>query len=79
MINIKKEIQNSIEVKQKILDDKKKIKTYALIGEIGGKMKDLCECIHVPSSITGRIQESYILIGHIVCGIVENEYFKDIK
>ena len=56
--------------------NKKKIKTFLLTGQDGGNMKDLCECIKVPSVITGRIQESHIMIGHIICGIVEQKINK---
>ncbi|MFT5926927.1 MAG: D-sedoheptulose 7-phosphate isomerase [Candidatus Azotimanducaceae bacterium] len=46
-----------------------------LTGASGGKLKSLASCICVPSSDTARIQESHILIGHIVCGMVERLYF----
>jgi D-sedoheptulose 7-phosphate isomerase len=47
-------------------------------GASGGKMKDLCDiCINVPSSDTPRIQESHILIGHIICCITEQHLFAD--
>jgi D-sedoheptulose 7-phosphate isomerase len=36
-------------------------------------------CIHVPSNSTPRIQESHILIGHILCGIVEEKIFGHLK
>lgn len=49
----------------------------ALTGLGGGKLSDLCECIRVPSNETARIQECHILIGHIICGLVEHHYFKD--
>jgi D-sedoheptulose 7-phosphate isomerase len=50
--------------------------TVAMTGEKGGKMKDLCKyIINVPSNDTPRIQESHILIGHILCEIVENKMF----
>ena len=55
--------------------NEKKITVYALTGKTGGDLNDLCECLKVPSLVTGRIQESHILIGHIICGIVENKYF----
>src|SRR5215216_2444918 len=46
----------------------KKITTIGFTGESGGKLKPLCDClINVPSSDTPRIQESHILIGHIIC------------
>lgn len=50
--------------------------TVGLTGETGGKMKDTAEhCICVPSRDTARIQESHILIGHVLCEIVECELF----
>lgn len=51
--------------------------TVGLTGEKGGKMNELCKyMIRVPSSDTPRIQESHILIGHILCEMVENELFQ---
>ncbi|MBK7939188.1 MAG: D-sedoheptulose 7-phosphate isomerase [Lewinellaceae bacterium] len=45
-------------------------------GATGGKMAGKCDILlHVPSSDTPRIQESHILIGHIICEIVEREMF----
>lgn len=52
------------------------ITTIALTGRKGGKLSDLCQCIKVPSDNTARIQECHILIGHIICGKVEEEYFR---
>ena len=41
-------------------------------------MKSLCDyCICVPSNSTPRVQESHILIGHIICALVEREVFGD--
>lgn len=55
---------------------KKGIVTVGLTGETGGKMAELCDyCIKVPSSSTPRIQESHILIGHIICSVVEESLF----
>lgn len=46
--------------------------TVGLTGERGGRMKELCDyCLCVPSENTPRIQEIHILIGHILCEIVE--------
>jgi len=43
-------------------------------GETGGKMKSLCNfLLNVPSRDTPRIQESHILLGHIICELVEKE------
>ena len=50
--------------------------TIALTGESGGKMIDIANTtINVPSSDTPRIQESHIMIGHIICQYVESEIF----
>lgn len=51
------------------------IKTVAFTGDSGGQLKQLCECICMPSGETARIQECHILVGHIVCGLVETAYF----
>lgn len=53
----------------------KSIKVMALTGESGGKLIKMCDCIRVPSTDTARIQEAHILIGHIVCELVEYEMF----
>lgn len=52
------------------------ITTVGWTGESGGRLKALCECIRIPSASTARIQECHILIGHIVCGLVEERYFR---
>lgn len=52
------------------------ITCVALTGEGGGKMAKSCNLlIDVPSNITPRIQEAHIMIGHIVCELVEKELF----
>ncbi|HNP24019.1 MAG TPA: D-sedoheptulose 7-phosphate isomerase [Panacibacter sp.] len=54
----------------------KQIITIGLTGETGGKMKDLSDYLfNVPSKDTPRIQESHILIGHIICELVEAKLF----
>ncbi|WP_416872722.1 D-sedoheptulose 7-phosphate isomerase [Helicobacter ganmani] len=54
----------------------KGIFSVGLSGESGGAMRELCDiCIKVPSNTTPRIQESHILIGHILCAIVEEQLF----
>lgn len=54
----------------------KGIFSVGLTGESGGAMQGLCDiCIKVPSTCTPRIQESHILIGHILCAIVEEQIF----
>jgi len=50
--------------------------TIGFTGQTGGKMKELCDwLINVPSTDTPRIQESHILLGHIICQLVEEKYF----
>ncbi|MCZ2458918.1 MAG: D-sedoheptulose 7-phosphate isomerase [Chitinophagales bacterium] len=54
----------------------KKITTIGFTGSTGGRMKELSDyLINVPSTDTPRIQESHILIGHIICQLVEENYF----
>jgi len=52
---------------------KQGIKTAGFTGEDGGKLATLCHCLCVPSRKTATIQESHIMIGHIVCGLVERQ------
>jgi D-sedoheptulose 7-phosphate isomerase len=54
----------------------KEIKCIALTGATGGKIDGLCECIKIPSTSVPRIQETHILLGHILCEIVEAAIFK---
>jgi D-sedoheptulose 7-phosphate isomerase len=50
--------------------------TVGFTGEKGGKMKDRCTfLINVPSNATPRIQECHILVGHIICELVEKQLF----
>lgn len=50
--------------------------TVGLTGETGGKLKDLSDfLLNVPSTDTPRIQEAHILIGHIICELVETAIF----
>ncbi len=57
---------------------KKNIMTIALTGRDGGVMAEMADiALVVPSHSTPRIQESHILIGHILCDIIEKEIFGD--
>lgn len=48
------------------------VKTIGLTGGTGGALKTLCdEVLIVPSDITARIQEAHILIGHILCEMID--------
>ncbi|TCJ19291.1 SIS domain-containing protein [Flaviaesturariibacter flavus] len=54
----------------------KGIATVGFTGASGGVMKGLSDyLLNVPSSDTPRIQESHILLGHIICQLVEERYF----
>lgn len=56
----------------------KGITTFGLTGQSGGKMRELCDyCLCVPSGDTPRIQEAHIVIGHILCAMVELALFED--
>lgn len=66
-----KNIINAFEVAKQ-----KGIKSVALVGRDGGEMAKVADiAIVVPSESTPRIQESHILIGHIICDIIEKEIF----
>ncbi|MBU3714126.1 MAG: D-sedoheptulose 7-phosphate isomerase [Ferruginibacter sp.] len=50
--------------------------TIGFTGSTGGKMLPLSDVLlNVPSNDTPRIQESHILLGHIICQLVEEKYF----
>ena len=52
------------------------MKIIALTGQTGGKLATLNPLLlNVPSSDTPRIQEAHIMIGHIICELVENALF----
>ncbi|XDD48005.1 D-sedoheptulose 7-phosphate isomerase [Leptospira sp. WS39.C2] len=60
------------------VEEAKKIgmKVVLLLGGDGGKLKGKADVeIIIPSKVTARIQESHILIGHILCSIIEKELF----
>jgi D-sedoheptulose 7-phosphate isomerase len=50
--------------------------TIAFTGESGGEMKAMSDyLVNVPSKNTPRIQESHIMVGHIICELVEEMMF----
>ncbi|MEO8116873.1 MAG: D-sedoheptulose 7-phosphate isomerase [Bacteroidota bacterium] len=54
----------------------KKMITIGFTGLHGGVMNDYCKLIFLaPSKITPRIQECHILLGHIICELVEEKLF----
>lgn len=51
--------------------------TIAMTGQYGGAIDDFCDYVlDVPSKDTPRIQESHIMIGHIICELVEKKMFE---
>ena len=55
----------------------KKVITVGFTGKEGGKMRSLSDyLLNVPSTDTPRIQESHIMLGHIICQLVEESYFQ---
>ncbi len=54
----------------------KGIITVGMTGDNGGEMRELSDyLINIPSSVTPRIQEAHILVGHIICELVEAAIF----
>ena len=59
---------------------KKGVITVGLVGEKECDMDQYCDyIIHVPSTSTPTIQESHIMIGHIVCALVEEAIFSGVS
>ena len=56
---------------------KRKLTVVGLIGAAPSKLDELCDyLIKVPSVKTSIIQESHIMLGHIICALVEREIVK---
>ena len=52
--------------------------TAALTGKSGGSLVSCSDlCIQVPSANTATIQECHILIGHVLCSIIDELYLKN--
>lgn len=53
------------------------MKVVAMTGADGGQLKNTTDyLLNVPSDDTPRIQESHILLGHIICELIELKYFR---
>lgn len=49
-----------------------------LTGNMGGPMRALCDCLlEAPSADTPKIQEGHLVLGHILCGLVERALFEE--
>ena len=55
------------------------VHTVILTGAGMGQLPQGVQALHIPSFDTARIQECHILIGHIVCGLVESAIFSDLR
>jgi D-sedoheptulose 7-phosphate isomerase len=68
---------NSANVRKAVeMAQKKGVRTIGLLGNTGGSIAPLCDVsVIVPSSVTARVQESHILIGHIWCEMIEEHCF----
>jgi D-sedoheptulose 7-phosphate isomerase len=55
------------------------VPAVVFVGAGRGKLDDDAETLNIPSTETARIQECHILIGHIICGIVEDNIFNELK
>ncbi len=56
--------------------EKQKMITIGFCGESGGKLAGICDlCLCAPSKNTARIQETHILMGHIICEKIESVIF----
>ncbi len=48
----------------------------AMTGQSGGKLREMCDfLINVPTQDTPRIQEAHMLLGHLLCELIEQEMF----
>ncbi len=55
---------------------RKGLVTVGFTGKSGGDMPPLCDyCIQIPVPETPKIQEGHIVLGHIICGLIEREIF----
>jgi D-sedoheptulose 7-phosphate isomerase len=59
---------------------RKGIFTIGMTGQSGGKMMPLCDvCLRMPSDKTPKIQEGHIVVGHILCQLIERGIFDEEK
>lgn len=55
---------------------KRHVKTIGLTGKAGGKLAEIVDiAIKIPSDKTYHIQEGHLIVGHMICGIVEQIFF----
>ena len=56
-----------------------KVPSFVLTGAGRGMLDDTVKTLNIPSTDTARIQECHILIGHIICGMVEETIFENLN
>ncbi|MDO8461236.1 MAG: SIS domain-containing protein [Deltaproteobacteria bacterium] len=61
----------------KCIDEAKKIgmTVYGWTGNKKGKISEMTRCLEIPSAETARIQECHIMVGHILCEMIDNTLF----
>lgn len=64
----------------KVVDSAQKtgIQSIVLTGSSDGKIATRAACFHIPSEDTPRIQDSHVIIGHIICQLVEQEMIPEL-
>ncbi|WP_304488657.1 D-sedoheptulose 7-phosphate isomerase [Dyella sp. 2HG41-7] len=56
------------------------IAVIGFTGKSGGAMGESCDiCFRIPSTETPKIQEGHEFLGHLLCGLIEQEIFGDAK
>jgi D-sedoheptulose 7-phosphate isomerase len=55
------------------------VPAIVLTGAERGMLDDSTETLNIPSTDTARIQECHILLGHIICGLVEESIFGSLR
>jgi D-sedoheptulose 7-phosphate isomerase len=55
------------------------VPSVVLTGATRGMLDDSTETLNIPSTDTARIQECHILLGHIICGLVEESIFGSLR
>ena len=76
--NAKEQFQKINEAYEVLQDpNKKKIVTVGMTGNKKGRMNKLCDhIIEINSSETPKIQEGHLIVGHIICQLIESKLFK---
>lgn len=52
------------------------ILNIGMIGQSVGRLVSICNCLRMPSDEAVRIQECHIMVGHILCELAKEEFFR---